>query len=271
MAIGTKPANGPGHFLMTMSHPVLWLGLLGLPLMLAGRGKPDTLARLTLLVWTLLLFFGSLTSYSGFPDRFERDLGVPLALLAALALMTVLRSLPPLRPGGRTLFAAALLAVVLCATLVGAQSVLNLEQASGPSTRLKDRPAPAEIVAAGTWLKHHNDGGSIVATPYLEYVPSRAMLAFGGYTRMQSYDAARIRRDRDLPPFGAGPLWDALWILQHPAGEHTAQLIKENDVRYVVFHKRYPGVDWRPFALQKGLYRKVFENGSVIIFAPRGD
>src|SRR5215204_2415960 len=66
MAIGTKPANGPGHFLTTMSHPVLWLGLLGLSLMLAGgknaRDTPDILARLTLLVWTLLLFFGSLTS-----------------------------------------------------------------------------------------------------------------------------------------------------------------------------------------------------------------
>ena len=36
MAIGTKPANGPGHFLMTLSHPVLWLGLLGLPFMLAA-------------------------------------------------------------------------------------------------------------------------------------------------------------------------------------------------------------------------------------------
>src|SRR5215212_3893448 len=72
---------------------VLWLGLLGLSLMLAGgknaRDTPDILARLTLLVWTLLLFFGSLTSYSGFPDRFERDLGVPLALLAALTLVTL--------------------------------------------------------------------------------------------------------------------------------------------------------------------------------------
>ena len=270
MAIGTKPANGPGHFLMTMSHPVLWLGLLGLPLMLAdpkhGERRPDTLARLTLLVWTLLLFFGSLTSYSGFPDRFERDLGVPLALLAALALVTVLRS--PWS-GGRTVFAAAMVAGTLSVTLVGAQSILGLEKAAEPSTRLKDRPAPAEVVAAGTWLREHNEGGSIVATPYLEYVPSRAMLAMGGYTRMQSYDAARIRRARDLPPFGAGPLWNALWVLQHPEGEHTAQLLEENDVRYLVFHKRYPGLDWRPFALQKGLYRTAFENHSVIIFAPR--
>ena len=269
MAIGTKPANGPGHFLWTMSHPVLWLGLLGLSLMLAGARKdtPDILARLTLLVWTLLLFFGSLTSYSGFPDRFERDLGVPLALLAALTLVTLVR-LSPL-PGGRSAYVAALLAVTLSVTLVGAQSVLSLEQAAGPSTRPKDRPPPAEVVAAGAWLGQHNEGGSIVATPYLEYVPSRAMLAMGGYTRMQSYDAARIRRARDLPPFGAPPLWDALWVLEHPAGGRTAQLLEKNDVRYIVFHKRYPWIDWRPFALQRDLYRTVYQNDSVIIFAPR--
>jgi hypothetical protein len=271
MAIGTKPANGPGHFLSTMSHPVLWLGLLGLWLMLGGgknaKGTPDILARLTLLVWTLLLFFGSLTAYSGFPDRFERDLGVPLALLAALTLVTLVRLSP--RSGRRTDFVAALLAVTLSVTLVGAQSVLSLEQAAGPSSRPKDRPAPPEVVAAGAWLKQHNEGGSIVATPYLEHVPSRAMLAMGGYTRMQSYDAARIRRARDLPPFGAPPLWDALWVLEHPAGERTAQLLEKNDVHYIVFHKRYPWIDWRPFALQRDLYRTVYENDSVIIFALR--
>src|SRR5215212_10672676 len=150
MAIGTKPANGPEHFLMTISHPVLWLGLLGLAFMLAvknAKGRPDLLARLTLLAWTLLLFFGSLTSYSGFPDRFERDLGVPLALLAALTLVTLVRLSP--RSGRRTDFVAALLAVTLSVTLVGAQSVLSLQKAAGPSTRPKDRPPPAEVVAAG--------------------------------------------------------------------------------------------------------------------------
>ena len=272
MAIGTKPANGPGHFLMTLSHPVLWLGLLGL-FMLAGRanarGTPDILARLTVLVWTLLLFFGSLTSYSGFPDRFERDLGVPLALLSALALVTLLRVPLSLRPVGRGALAAVVLAVALSATIVGAQSVQSLEQAAGPSTRLKDRPAPAEVVAAGTWLRQHNHGGNIVATPYLDYVPSRAMLAMGGYTRMQSYDAERIRRARDLPPFGAGPLWDALHILRNPTDERTAQLIENNDVRYIVFHKSSPDADWGRYALEKDLYETVFQNGSVIIFAPR--
>jgi hypothetical protein len=273
MAIGTKPANGPGHFLMTLSHPVLWLGLLGLAFMLAvdnARGKTDILARLTLLVWTLLLFFGSLTSYSGFPDRFERDLGVPLALLAAMALVTLLRMLRSLQQEGRGVVLATALAVVFSVTLVGAQSVSSLREAAGPSTRLKDRPAPAEVVDAGAWLEKHNHGGSIVATPYLDYAPSRAMLAMGGYTRMQSYDEARIRRERDLPPFGPGPLWDALWILRNPTGDRTARLVEENDVEYVVFHKRYPWIDWRRYALQEDLYETVFENGSVVIFAPRG-
>lgn len=273
MAIGTKPANGPGHFLMTISHSVLWLGLLGLTFMLATRnakGKTDLLARLTLLVWTLLLFFGSLTSYSGFPDRFERDLGVPLALLAALALVTLLRMPLSFRPVGRGALAAVVLAVALSVTLIGAQAVLSLEEAAGPSTRPKDRPAPAEVAAAGAWLGQHNTGGSIVATPYLDDVPSRAMLAMGGYTRMQSYDADRIRRARDLPPFGKGPLWDALWILRNPAGGRTAQLIEENDVKYIVFHKLSPDADWHRYTTKKDLYTTVFENGSVIIFAPRG-
>jgi hypothetical protein len=273
MAIGTKPANGPGHFLMTLSHPVLWLGLLGLPFMLSGResakGTSDILARLTLLVWALLLFFGSLTSYSGFPDRFERDLGVPLALLAALALVTLLRVPLVLRPAGGGALAAVVLAVALSATLVGAQSVQSLQQAAGPSTRLKDRPAPADVVAAGTWLREHNHGGSIVSTPYLDYVPSRAMLAMGGYTRMQSYDAKRIERARDLPPFGAGPMWDALHILRNPTGERTAHLIGTNDVRYIVFYKNSPDADWGSYALQTNLYKSVFQNDSVIIFAPR--
>jgi hypothetical protein len=272
MAIGTKPANGPLHFLDTMSQPVLWLGLLGVALLLAGpkdaKGTPDILARLTVLVWTLLLFLGSLSSYSGFPDRFERDLGVPLALLAALSLVTLLR--PPPRSGGRAAISVVTLAVVLLSiNLVAAQSILNLEQAAGPSARPKDRPPGARVVAAGEWLRRHNEGGNIVATPYLHYTPSRAMLAMGGYTRMQSYDAARIMRARDLPPFGAAPLWDALWVLQHPAGGRTAQLLKKNDVRYIVFDKRYASIDWRSYALQASLYRVVYENESVIIFAPR--
>jgi hypothetical protein len=247
MAIGTKPAYDIGHLLATTSQPVAWLGLLG-ALLVAGEllprqhsGAPQRLAYLTLLVWAGLLFVGSRTSMSGFPDRFERDLGIPLAILAALACVGVVRAL---RAAHKPLtFGVTLLAVVLVASTVGVQAVRNLEQAAGPSPRLKDRPPPPQIVAAGRWLNEHNEGGNIIATPYLAYVPSRGMLAMGGYTGMQSYDAARIRRGRDLPPFGAGPLWDALWVLKHPAGERTMRVLSENDVRYLVFFKRHPTID----------------------------
>jgi hypothetical protein len=270
MAIGTKPAYDLGHLLSTTSQPVAWLGLLGALLVVGDfllrrdrMGVPQRLAYLTLVLWTALLFIGSRTPLSGFPDRFERDLGIPLAVLGALAFVAVLRS--SLRSHKPAMFAAALLAV----TMVGVQAVQNLEQAAGPSPRLKDRPPPPEVVAAGEWLRKHNDGGNILATPYLGYVPSRGMLAMGGYTGMQSYDAARIRRGRDLPPFGAGPLWDALWVLQHPQGERTQRILSENDVRYVVFHRRYPTIDWRPWQERPDLYRKAFQNESVVIFEPR--
>ena len=271
MAIGTKPANHPTYLLVTITAPVLWLGLFG-ALMLApnrtnGRA-PARLAHLTLLVWAALLFVGSQTSYSGFPDRFDRDLGAPLALLAAPALVLLLRATPRLLPS-RAALAATLLAALLSAGLLVVQTTRNLEAAAGPSERPKDRPATPEVAAAGAWLGENNEGGSIVATPYLDYVPSRGMLAMGGYTEMQSYDAARIRRARDLPPFGAGPLWDALWVLTHPSGEQTERIMQENDVRYVIFHKRYPGVSWLAYAQRKDLYRIAYQNPSVIIFEPR--
>jgi hypothetical protein len=271
MAIGTKPTYDLGHLLATTTEPVAWLGLLGV-LLVAGEllrrrvGTPQTLAYLTVLLWAVLLFAGSRTSYSGFPDRFERDFGIPLAVFAALALVVLSRSVW-LRSGAALASASAV--VLLSGVLVGGQAVRNLEQAAGPSPRLKDRPPPPAVASAGDWLGTHNDGGNIVATPYLNYVPSRGMLAMGGYTGMQSYDAARIRRGRDLPPFGAGPLWDALWVLKNPEGEKTRRIMAENDVRYVVFHKRYPGADWRNFERREDLYSVAFENEGVVIFEPR--
>ena len=178
--------------------------------------------------------------------------GVPLALLAALTVTLVRLST---RSGGPAVYVAALLAVTLSVTLVGAQSVLSLEQAAGPSARpktgrLRPRSSPQGVArAAQRRRKHSRD-------PYLEYVPSRAMLAMGGYTRMQSYDAARIRRARDLPPFGAPPLWDALWVLEHPAGGRTAQLLeKRRALRSVPQALSLDRL--ASFALQRGLYTTV--------------
>jgi hypothetical protein len=274
MAIGTKGAYPLKHLLHTTSQPVLWLGLLGAVLLLVDRrgraSTPATLAHITLLLWTVLLFVGSRTGLSGFPDRFERDLGVPLALLAALAFGTILlRSRLQLRRRPVALV-ASLLAVLLIGALMGLQTVRNIEGADAPSPRQRDRPPPPEVAAAGRWLREHNSGGSIISTPYLNYVPSRAMLALGGYTRMQSYDPARIKRARDLPPFGAGPLWDALWVVYHPKGERTGRILEENDVRYVVIYKRYPGMNWHFWKDRTIRYRVAFENEAVLIMEPRG-
>ncbi len=272
MAIGTKPANHPTYLLVTITAPVLWLGLLGAMMLLPNRannGAAARLAHLTLIVWAALLFVGSQTSYSGFPDRFDRDLGAPLALLAAPVLVLLLRASPRLVPS-RAALAVTLAAALLSAGLLVVQTTRNLEEAAGPSERPRDRPATPEVAAAGAWLERNNEGGSIVATPYLDYVPSRGMLAMGGYTKMQSYDYARILRARDLPPFGEGPLLDALWLLKHPTGEKTQRIMQENDVRYVIFHKRYPGISWLPYAEQRDLYKISYQNPSVVIFEPRG-
>ena len=272
MAIGTKPANHPTYLLVTITAPVLWLGLLGAMMLLPNRannGAAARLAHLTLIVWAALLFVGSQTSYSGFPDRFDRDLGAPLALLAAPVLVLLLRASPRPVPS-RAALAVTLAAALLSAGLLVVQTTRNLEEAAGPSERPRDRPATPEVAAAGAWLERNNEGGSIVATPYLDYVPSRGMLAMGGYTKMQSYDYARILRARDLPPFGEGPLLDALWLLKHPTGEKTQRIMQENDVRYVIFHKRYPGISWLPYAEQRDLYKISYQNPSVVIFEPRG-
>ncbi len=92
----------------------------------------------------------------------------------------------------------------------------------------------------------------------------------GGYSGMQTYSEQRIRRARDLPPSGAGPLWDALWALKHPEGERTGRFLSENDVRYVVLGKhRSDDIRWRSFQDRKGQYRMVYENESVVIFEVR--
>jgi hypothetical protein len=184
-------------------------------------------------------------------------------------LVLLLRASPRLVPS-RAALAVTLAAALLSAGLLVVQTTRNLEEAAGPSERPRDRPATPEVAAAGAWLERNNEGGSIVATPYLDYVPSRGMLAMGGYTKMQSYDYARILRARDLPPFGEGPLLDALWLLKHPTGEKTQRIMHENDVRYVIFHKRYPGISWLPYAEQRDLYKISYQNPSVVIFEPRG-
>jgi hypothetical protein len=267
MALGTKPPLPLVDLLETTSQPALWLGLLGALLLLTDpesrASTPVALTRVTLLSWALLLFIGSRTAISSFPDRFGRDLAIPLAILAALAFLMILRA--PVARGPTSL--VALLAVVLVGSTVGLQMVRNMEEAAGPAERDQDRAPPQTVVAAGRWLREHNSGGNILSTPYVGETSARGILAMGGYSAMQSYMVDRIQRARDLPPFGAGPLWDAQWALHHPGGERTRRILEDNDVRYVVLYKRYPGIEWRSFRARTDLYRLVYENNVAVIFA----
>jgi hypothetical protein len=269
IAIGSQEPLSLEHLPATISEPVAWLGLLGALLatgeVLRRRVRtPQALAYLTLVLWALLLFAGSRTSYSGFPQRFERDLGIPLAVLAALAVVGILRSI---HPSGSSLAAiVAVLAAALAVAVVGIQGAQNMKNAD----RWSPNVVSAEVAAAGEWLGEHNTGGNLVVTPYLnDHVPGSAMLAMGGYTGLRSYTQERLRTPRALPPSGKEPLLAANRITYHPVGERTEALLDRYDIRYVALYKRYPGVPWRAFDRAPQAYEKVFENGAVIIFSPR--
>lgn len=272
IAIGSQEPLSLGHLLETTSQPVAWLGLLG-AFLAAGEllrrrvGVPQALVYLTLLLWALLLFVGSRTSLSGFPQRFERDLGIPLVIFAALSFVAILRSAEPhALPASLSARVAAVLVAIL-AIAAGLQAAENLRDADRPSTSVISQ----EVAAAGEWLGDHNTGGNIVVTPYLnDHIPGSAMLAMGSYTGLRSYTREQLRSPRALPPSGKESLLAAQWVRRYPVGKRTGSTLARYDIRYVVLFKRYPGVRWRAFEKRSGFYAKPFENSAVIIFAPRG-
>ena len=275
MAVGTQLPYTLDFLLGNMvSQPVAWLGLLGV-FLVAGEllwrrtNRLQTLAYLTLVFWALLLFVGSRTTLTGFPQRFGRDLCVPLAALAALAFVGVLRSLLGPRKQAAAVFVASL-AVLTASTLVGVRTATSLQSASGPSVQMTITP---EISAAGEWLREHNSGGNIMVSPQINQVPSRMMLAMGGYSALQSFEPVQIENPRDLPPTGPEPLRDVLWVVTHPGDERTANLLEKHDVRYVVLYKDMPDRVtrdyWRLFETRPDLYRAVFENEDVLIVTRR--
>jgi hypothetical protein len=269
IVIGSQEPLSLGHLMEMTSQPVVWLGLLG-TLLVAGDllqrrvGMPQTPAYLTLLLWALVLFVGSRTALSGFPQRFERDLGIPLAVLAALPFVMVLRSMRPLGRASPPL--TGLVAATLAIALVGLQAAENLSDADAPSNNV----ISPGVAAAGEWLGNHNTGGNIVVTPYLnDHIPGSAMLAMGGYTGLRSYTRERLRSPRALPPSGKESLLAASWVTHHPVGEHTGSILATYDIRYITLFKGHPAVHWRAFEDYPDLYNKVFENDLVVIFAPR--
>lgn len=272
MAIGTQSPYKPEYFVgEIVSQPVAWLGLLGTFLLIGLRKSqedlPQTLARFTLLFWTLTIFAGSVTSLSGFPQRFGRDLGVPLSLLAAFAGITIFKLL--WSRDRLTVFAASAV-LLLAGVLIGGRAVQSFDIAASPSPQMV---ISEEIYVAGEWLEDNNTGGNIVVSPHINQVPSRVMLAIGEYSALQSFEPGQIEVPRDLPPTGPGPLWDVLRILQDPASENTRLLLEKYDIRYIVLYKDMPDRPvtdfyWRLFEEHTNLYRTVFENDDVLILKP---
>ena len=274
MVIGTQnPYSIEGMIGAIVSQPIAWLGLLGTLFLIFAKNsweyRPRSLAHFTLLLWVLILFAGSRTTYSGFPQRFARDLGIPLSILGALALIMIFRSLVKLR---RPLAVyTASVAVLLMVGLLGLRAVQSYAQAIGPSAELTTN---SQIQAAGDWLKDHNQGGNIMISPQSNQVPSRMMLAMGHYSAMQSFTQYQISNPRDLPPdYSPQRYQDELWVMYHPQGEQTQQILKKYDVRYIVLYKsmpdRYVVPYWQLFKSRPDLYRIAFENHDVLIVASR--
>ncbi|CAN5735368.1 hypothetical protein BH24ACT22_BH24ACT22_12530 [soil metagenome] len=273
MAIGTQPPYPAADLIGgIVSQPVTWLGLLAFFLVLGikrrGDQLPQFLAYTTLMLWTFVLFAGSITSLSGFPQRFGRDLGVPLSLLAAFAIVAIFKSL---EARGETTLFVAFLVFLLAGVLVGGRAVQSFETAASPSPQMV---ITQEIYAAGERLRDHNTGGNIMVSPHVNQVPSRVMLAIGDYSGLQSFELWQVKVPRDLPPTGPKPLRDVLWVIQNPDDDRTRELLDEYDVRYIVLYKNMPDRPttdfyWQLFDKHPDLYRTAFENSDVLILEPK--
>jgi hypothetical protein len=159
---------------------------------------------------------------------------VPLALLEAHALVTILRSL---WKGDRVVaMFVTCVAALLSVTLVGVQTAQGLIRASGPSVQMTMTPQ----IAVGEWLEYNNTGGNIVVSPHFNQVPSRMMLAMDHYSALQSFEPGQVRNPRDLPPTGPRPLWDVLWVVTHPDSQRTDRIFSAYDVGYIVLYKNMP-------------------------------
>ncbi|MDN5696928.1 MAG: hypothetical protein L0G70_03005, partial [Rubrobacter sp.] len=282
MALGSQLPFLPRDLIgIILTQPLTWLGLFGAFMLAVQRsqalreGSDPTrrMVNLTLLLWLGVMVAGASTSWSGFPQRFARDLGLPLSLFGALAAVALISALARRGPAAPLAFS---LAVPLMATAVGLAAWVNLNEAATERTELTFTNGPTatlEISAAGDWLRANNEGGNIMVSPQPNQVPSRMLLAMGGYGAMQSYTETNIQFNRDLPPAGAEAMRDVLWVMGNPESPLTRAYIQEYDIRYIVLFKDLPdrGVVpyWTLFEDPGLPYATVFENSDALIVEPR--
>jgi hypothetical protein len=295
IVLGSQTAPGPGGVLKELGPPIVWFGLIGVAALAAGLrhyARPaQVLAVLTVLAWCVIMYLGSRTAADGFPQRFERDLGAPLTVTAALGIGLIVRSLTVRRPsmqsgGGRRAGAGAergggkstargrekqsVLAMLAAtaAVLAGVMVLWQAGHAVAGSDHSSGQIVTRPVAAAGRWLAQHNTGGNIISTPNMNPgVTNRGVLAMGGYTGLQSYQAYRIAHPRSLPTAGKTPLIDSAEVLSQPQSCQSANILVNQDVRYVVLYKFHSGADLAGFSADPSHYQRVFDNASVIIYA----
>jgi len=269
IALGSQQAPAPRHLLAELGPGLVWLGLFGagaLAMSIRYLARPTQVAAaVTVLLWCAAMYAGSRTAADGFPQRFERDLGAPLAVVAAFGLVLVARALLAQWPAAR---AVLLVSAATAAVAVGAVVAVQAARSVAASARPSGEVLTHRVAAAGRWLRQHNTGGNVISTPYMNPgISNRAVLAMGGYTGLQSYRAFRIAHPRSLPPAGRQPLLDSQHVLLHPGSCQSAGILVRNDVRYVVLYRSGQGADLAGFAADPARYHRVFQNASVIIYA----
>jgi len=269
IVLGSQSPASQGALLKELGPPIVWFGILGVAALAASlrwlRRPAQVLTAATVVAWCVVMYLGSRTSLDGFPQRFERDLGAPLAVMAAFGIGLIVRSLPIRGAASRT-------APALAAVIAGILAAVMLLAQTGHAVKASDRSAGEllshRVAAAGQWLAQHNTGGTIISTPYMNPgITNRAVLAMGGYTGLQSYSPFRIAHPRSLPTAGKTPLLDSQEVLLHPRSCQSANILVRQGVRYVVLYRVGNGADLPAFAADTAHYQQVFENPSVIIYA----
>jgi hypothetical protein len=269
IVLGSQSAPAPGALLKELGPPIVWFGLLGFAALAAGLrhlARPaQVMAVLTVLGWCVVMYLGSRTSVDGFPQRFERDLGAPLSVTAAFGIGLLVRSLTARRLSTQNVLGIAAAAT---AVVAGVMLLWQTGHAVAGSDRSAGQIVTRPVAAAGKWLGRHNTGGNIISTPNMNPgVTNRAVLAFGGYTGLQSYQPYRVLHPRSLPTAGKAPLLDSQEVLRDPGSCRSANILVNQDVRYVVLYKFHSGANLAGFAADPAHYQRAFDNASVIIYA----
>jgi hypothetical protein len=275
--LGSQSVPAPLHLFSALAAPIIWLGVFGLALLVLTlryeRRPAPVLATVTVVAWCLVMYAGSRTAADGFPQRFERDLGAVLSVVAALGLGVLLKTAWLAWQASRrgTVVPVAVLSVAVAVLVVLAVGVPSAREASSESSPARLLSAP--VVAAGAWLRDHNSGGTIVATPMNHGITERSVLALGDYTGLMYYSpGVSFAKARSLPPAGVRPLIDSQEVLEHPASCAAEQAVAREDVRFVVIYRKTgpdPEADLAGFQGDPARYRPVFDNRSVVIYAPQ--